>query len=376
MHNQSLKVNWREMPRAKNSFAALYAACGLHGIRLNPVKEPEHDITCYSLNSINWPHYRDEIHDAACITIAGGPHVSACPQEVARYADYCVVGEGEYTLPRLIRCLSEGGGMVPPGVATRDGLRPVDHCVWLNAYPPFDKVKGYIEITRGCPHNCAYCQTPRLFGRRMRHRTIDEIAKYARAYRDVRFISPNALAYGSDGIRPRLDRVERLFKRLRENSIFFGTFPSEVRPEFVTEESLCLIDTYCANRKLHFGAQSGSDSVLKRLSRGHSVADVTAAVELCRDHDIIPVVDVIVGFPFETDDDQQQTLDLVSWIASSGGRIHAHFFTPLPGTPLAGTSPRSLLPETQQLFGRLSLNGKLTGSWIDPQARFFTQDNE
>ena len=53
---------------------------------------------------------------ADCLTIVGGPHATACPREVAGYADYVVVGEGEYTLPRLLEDLRDGGeGQDPRG---------------------------------------------------------------------------------------------------------------------------------------------------------------------------------------------------------------------------------------------------------------------
>ncbi|MDT8358515.1 MAG: radical SAM protein, partial [Methanomicrobiaceae archaeon] len=126
----------------------------------------------------------------------------------------------------------------------------------------------------------------------------------------------------------------------------------------------------CANDRLHFGAQSGSDRVLQRLCRGHTVQDVLTAVDLCRDVALSPVVDVIVGFPFESDEDQRETLALVREVARQG-QVHAHHFIPLPGTPLAQTRPRGILPEVQQAFGTLALHGHLTGSWARPEVRFF-----
>jgi B12-binding domain/radical SAM domain protein len=202
----------------------------------------------------------------------------------------------------------------------------------------------------------------------MRHRSIDEIARFAGRHTQSRFLTPNAFAYGSDGIHPRFDKVERLLQNCH-NQIFLGTFPSEVRPEFVCRESLSLVNKYCTNTRLHFGAQSGSNTVLRHLHRGHTVADVTSAVELCREFGLIPVVDFIVGFPFETDEDQDATLDLIRWVVRFG-KVHVHRFIPLPGTPLAGTAARPLLPETEKVCGDLALRGKLTGSWNDPEIRF------
>ncbi len=369
----SMKVNWRSIKWARNSYAALYAACEQSGITLHETDHPSDDITCYSLNSVDEPHYRDEIADAECITIVGGPHASACPAEVASYADYVVVGEGEFTLPALIRRIEEGGGELPSGVCSGSVCRPVTHQVFLPAYLPFTRVKGTIEISRGCPYRCAYCQTPCLFGNRMRHWTIDGIVKAAANYRDVRFVTPNALAYGSDGVHPRLDRVEALLRALQGHRIFFGTFPSEVRPEWITDKSLELIATYASNTKLHFGAQSGSDRVLRLLKRGHTAEDVIHAVERCHDHGMTPLVDYIFGFPFETDEDQYATIDQIREVTRYG-KIHAHYFTPLPGTPLAGTTPRDVLPDIQHILGNLALHGKATGSWIEAEIRFFNRN--
>jgi len=364
-----MKCNWRLIHAARNSYAALYAACEQAGFVLEPAERPENDVTCYSLTSFNEPAYRDEIASAGCTTIVGGPHAAARYRDIARYADYVVVGEGEYTLPRLLAALEAGDERPVPGVATKDHYEPVTSSVRLDAYPAFSQMKGYVEISRGCPFACRYCQTPQIFGHCMRHRSIDAITRYANRYEHARFVTPNAFAYGSDGVRPRWEKIERLFRRL-DNNIWFGTFPSEVRPEFVCKEALGLVSRYCANTKLQFGSQSGSDSVLSRLRRGHTVADVVAAVELCRDSGITPVVDFILCFPFETDEDQHETVRLIQWVARDG-MVHAHRFMPLPGTPLGGTVPRPLLPETAHLCGKLALSGRLTGSWAEPQPRFF-----
>lgn len=363
-----MQVNWRSIQAARNTYAVLHAACERDGFLLEPVDHPGEDVTCYSLNSITAPAFRDEIAAADCLTVVGGPHATACPRQVAEYADYVVVGEGEYTLVRLLSNLRDGGDGRIPGVMTGDFFLPATTSVLLDAYPAFSDVKGYVEITRGCPHACGYCQTPQIFGTCMRHRSIDAVARFANRHEQSRFVSPNAFAYGSDGHHPRWEKIEHLFRQCR-HQIFFGTFPSEVRPEFVCDESLTLVTRYCANTKLHFGAQSGSDAVLTKLHRGHTIADVLRAVDLCRDYALEPVVDFIVGLPFESDEDQLATLECIRQV-SRYGIIHVHRFLPLPGTPLAGTVARDLLPEAEKLLGNLALRGRLTGSWNDPAVRF------
>ncbi|NYT01409.1 MAG: TIGR04013 family B12-binding domain/radical SAM domain-containing protein [Methanosarcinales archaeon] len=363
------KIWFRWNRKNLNSIASLMPL--LPGAELT--EKPRPGIMLYSFASFQAEEVYREVSSSAvdATFIAGGPHPSARPEEVLRYFDYVVVGEGEETLPRLIEALSRGGdAFAIPGVAYRkDGLtyfsgarEPVD----LDCYPPFrPPLKAPVEISRGCPWGCAYCQTPRLFGRRMRHRSVPLITRFAAYHKDIRLTSPNSLAYGSDGVHPRLDRVEELLKSLSEldRPIYFGTFPSEVRPEFVTDRSLELITGYCANRTLSIGGQSGSPEVLKRVGRGHGVEEIKTACRLCLDHGLTPNVDLILCLPGETAEDQMKTLELAAWIIEQGGKVRAHYFTPLPGTPLEGSAPAPLTGEAEALLGRLALQGSLNGVW-------------
>ena len=103
--------------------------------------------------------------------------------------------------------------------------------------------------------------------------------------------------------------------------------------------------------------------MLDGIGRGHTVEAVRYAVELCRDYDLRPIVDVIFGLPGETVTDQQETLDLVGFVVNKGGRIHSHYFTPLPGTPLEDAVPSTVGRDVNRVMGQLALGGKVTGVW-------------
>jgi B12-binding domain/radical SAM domain protein len=233
---------------SKNSYSI---AALLPLVEATLAREPKDGIMLYSFATAQAKEIYAEVAMAKAgsgsgngidaIFIAGGPHPSALPVEALEHFDFVVIGEGEETLQELLDAISNGkdpAGVL--GIAYRKGdeIRltgkrdPVD----LDLYPPFGKILAPIEISRGCPWCCAYCQTPRLFGPTMRHRSITTIARYAHRHRDIRFTSPNSLAYGSDGSKPRLEKVEALLKAmaLQKKPIYFGTFPSEVRPEFVS----------------------------------------------------------------------------------------------------------------------------------------------
>ena len=303
------------------------------------------------------------------IFIAGGPHPSARPEETLRYFDYVVIGEGEGTLPELVDVIRNSGDVsTVRGIACKkDGSiiftgKRVQ--VNMDYYPPFDPaiMHNTIEITRGCPFSCAYCQTPQLFGHNMRHRSIDEITKYAKFLGDVRFTSPNAFAYGSDGIHPRAEKIESLLRAL-DGRIFFGTFPSEVRPEFISDRILELVSDHCRNRTINMGGQSGSQRILESISRRHTVEDIIMGSEKCIDHGFTPIVDFIFGLPGETEYDQLDTLKLIKWLTGKGGKVHSHYFMPLPGTTFEYSEPVPLSGEVEKVMGKLALHGKTTGVW-------------
>ena len=124
-----MQVHWRRIHAARNTYAILAAALEQAGFTMDLVDRPVPDVTCYSLNSLSAPALKDEIRTAPCITIAGGPYATACYQEVAAWADYVVVGEGEHTLPALLAAIEEGDG---EGVAEgRQRVGAGDRCEFV-----------------------------------------------------------------------------------------------------------------------------------------------------------------------------------------------------------------------------------------------------
>ncbi|MFN4132671.1 MAG: TIGR04013 family B12-binding domain/radical SAM domain-containing protein, partial [Caldimicrobium sp.] len=232
-----------------------------------------------------------------------------------------------------------------------------------------------IEITRGCPFLCKYCQTPRLFGVKVRHRSIEKILFYDEALlkkgiRDLRFITPNAFAYGSsDGKTLNLEALNLLLSELHKltqiynGRIFFGSFPSEVRPEHVNEETINLIKNYCANDNLVIGAQTGSEKMLEYLARGHTVEDVRRAVKLILKAGLKAKVDFIFGLPGESEDTLKETLSFMEELAHLGAIIHAHTFLPLPQTPFMKKTPGNLSPEILNFIKKYLPKGQIFGNW-------------
>lgn len=394
-----LPIHFRYFKKNTYSYSALIPVLS----NIDFVKEPVPGIMLYSFFTNQKEDVFLEVSKAkaagvATFFIAGGPHPSGAPAETLQYFDAVVIGEGEETLPALISRIQtneqnniglKNGFENISGIAFQatgktdeksDGnciITSKRETVSLNSYPCFspDNIWRPLEISRGCPHRCKFCQTPQIFGHQMRHRSVSEIVKYAAYYDDLRFLSSNAFAYGSNGVSAKPEKVKELLSSLSalENKrIFFGTFPSEVRPEFVTEDMIDLVRSYCANDSLSIGAQSGSDTILKEIRRGHSAEDVFKAAELCFENGITPIIDFIIGFPNETEKDQEQTLEMIDWLCRKGGEVRAHYLTPLPSTDYESVVPAKVHPEISKKLGKLALGGKLKGTWENMSQTDFT----
>ncbi|MEO0292299.1 MAG: TIGR04013 family B12-binding domain/radical SAM domain-containing protein, partial [candidate division WOR-3 bacterium] len=166
------------------------------------------------------------------LLISGGPHPTGDPEGTLKMGfDIVVRGEGEETIIELLKKIFNDEDFKTVkgitffddnGVMKFTGKREQ---VDLNKYHPF-AIKyekfGPIEITRGCPFACYFCQTPRIFGARIRHRNIENICKYVEYMKnknllDIRFITPDAFSYGSnDGKKINLLELEELLKNVKK----------------------------------------------------------------------------------------------------------------------------------------------------------------
>jgi len=315
--------------------------------------------------------------------VAGGPHASGDPEGTLRAGfDAVVIGEGEITFPDLLLRYFHGTSFADvPGLGVLDADGAYRYSGWpalvdLGAFPPFamrHRRFSPIEISRGCPNGCRYCQTPFFMGGCMRHRSLDCILDYTERAKRInlkvlRFISPNSFAYGSiDGHSVNLPALETLLRSVSEiygkPNVFVGSFPSEVRPEHVSPETLGLIRRFCANDNLVIGAQSGSERILERIHRGHGVAEIVRAAELTIAAGFVAHVDFMFGLPGETEQDRQETLNLMTRLVAMGAKIHGHAFMPLVGTPFAAEAPGAVDPETRLFMDNMQGKHQAHGRW-------------
>ncbi|HTY63961.1 MAG TPA: TIGR04013 family B12-binding domain/radical SAM domain-containing protein [Acidobacteriota bacterium] len=293
------------------------------------------------------------------VILAGGPHATACPEEVREAgADVVFRGEAELSFPAVLRDISDGREI--------QGVQSSADTVCLDSFLSISPKRGMfgpIEITRGCAFACSYCQTSRIFGVKLRHRGIDSIVRQAAVLRSgnrkvVRLLSPNAFSYGSpDGRQLNLQAIRDLLAALRKAvtgkaRILFAHFPSEARPEHIIPETLDLLKEFADNDEIVIGAQSGSRRMLEACHRAHSVEQVLAAVSLARKYGYKVIIDFIYGLPGENEADMLESVKVMEEVVRMGARIHPHIFAPLPQTPFANEKPGSISPALMDIMER------------------------
>ncbi len=303
--------------------------------------------------------------------VAGGAQPTSAPQCVEKIGfDYVVAGEAEEFFPEFLFNWLED-------LTEKRIYHTPRGLVNLSRYPGFSEITQYlppIEISRGCRFGCMFCGVPWLNAATLRHRSLESIASIVREYfrikvsrKRIKFLAPNAFAYGSDGLKPNLEALHALLETLKAEGvpeIHLGSFPSEIRPDFVTREVMELVTPYLSNKTIVMGVQTGSNKMLKKMNRGHTREDSVNAISLLREFGFTPHVDFIVGNPGETEQDQFEMLDFMEeMIEKYAILIHLHAFVPLPATPWADREQAPINEEVKKRLRALERAKVLDGWW-------------
>ncbi|MBT6190146.1 MAG: tRNA (N6-isopentenyl adenosine(37)-C2)-methylthiotransferase MiaB [Tateyamaria sp.] len=199
---------------------------------------------------------------------------------------------------------------------------------------------AFLTVQEGCDKFCAFCVVPYTRGAevsRPASRIIDEARDLVeRGVREITLLGQNVNAYhgsgpdGSDYTLAKLiwdlDKVDGL-ERIR----FTTSHPNDMSDDLIEAHGSCSkLMPY-----LHLPVQSGSDRILKRMNRSHTAESYLRLIERIRSvrPDILMSGDFIVGFPEETEDDFQATLDLVNEVKY--GYAYSFKYSTRPGTPAA-----------------------------------------
>lgn len=200
-----------------------------------------------------------------------------------------------------------------------------------------DKYKAHVSIIRGCDKFCTYCVVPYTRGQEV-SRPPEDIEKEARlladqGYKELTLLGQNVNSYGKDkpewkelfhDLLYRLDKVDGI-ERVR----FMTSHPIDITRELM--EAIRDLPTLC--EFVHFPIQAGSSRILKKMHRIYTKEQYFEKVALLKE--IVPNVslgtDIIVGFPTETEEEFEETLEVFRQVRYSVAFLYT--YSPRKGTP-------------------------------------------
>jgi tRNA-2-methylthio-N6-dimethylallyladenosine synthase len=212
---------------------------------------------------------------------------------------------------------------------------------------------GWVSVSVGCNNTCTFCIVPSLRGKEVDRRPGDVLAEVSalveQGVLEVTLLGQNVNAYGMSFADPDQPRNRGAFAELLRacgeiDGLERVRFTSPHPAEFTDDVIDAMAETPNVCPQLHMPLQSGSDRVLKSMRRSYRQRKFLGILEKVRaamPHAAI-TTDIIVGFPGETEEDFQQTLDVVA--AARFSSAFTFQYSPRPGTP-AATMPDQVPPE-------------------------------
>lgn len=193
-----------------------------------------------------------------------------------------------------------------------------------------------VTVMQGCNNFCSYCIVPYVRGRERSFKSEDilnEISRMAKnGYSEVTLLGQNVNSYGKGcdiSFAELLRKVNEIkgIKRIR----FLTSHPKDLSDELIDAMAEC--DNVC--KFLHLPFQAGSDKILKAMNRKYTKEQYLNLVEKIRSKipDIALSTDIIVGFPGETDEDFEDTMDIIEKVRFDS--IFSFIYSRRNGTPAA-----------------------------------------
>ena len=223
---------------------------------------------------------------------------------------------------------------------------------------------AWINIIYGCNNFCTYCIVPYVRGRevsRDMNSVLDEVKKCVdEGYKEITLLGQNVNSYGNDVDDPnvnfanllrKIDKIEGKF-RVR----FMTSHPKDLNDDII--DAMANSSKICNN--LHLPIQAGSDKVLADMNRRYDSAKYLRTIEKLRKAmpDIGITTDIMVGFPTETEDDFQKTLEIVEKVRYSNA--FTFIYSPRKGTPAAKMEQIPYAVKQERISRLIKLQNKIT----------------
>ena len=269
-------------------------------------------------------------------------------QRRAPYVDVVLGTHNLSSLPRLLRESDDG-----PAFEILEQTEVFPSALPARRLSPWH---AWVSISIGCNNACTFCIVPAVRGKEVSRRTGDIVAEVeglvAEGVVEITLLGQNVNSYGRDlDGRPlfakllrELDRVDGL-ERIR----FTSPHPKDFKADSVAAMAEC--KSVCEH--IHLPLQSGSDTCLRRMKRAYTRAKYLDKIAMVRDAipDVAITTDIIVGFPGETDDEFDDTLDLVADVRYD--QAYTFQYSPRPMTAAADLPNHVPKEVVQERFDRL-----------------------
>lgn len=227
------------------------------------------------------------------------------------------------------------------------------------------KLKAFVPIQYGCDKFCTFCVVPLTRGRERSRPTqdiLDEIKRLADlGTKEVILLGQTVNSYGKNLLEGRVP-FARLLELINdipgiERIRFTSPYPRDFKEDLI--EAIATLPKVCEH--VHLPVQSGDDEILQAMRRVYTVAQFEAIVHQLRERvpEIAITTDIIVGFPGETEEQFQHTLELVERVRFDGAFMFA--YSPRPGTKAAAMEnqiPRKVKLERLQRL--IELQNRIT----------------
>lgn len=282
------------------------------------------------------------------IVIVGGPHPSMVGSDVLKCPDIdvCVKCEGEITIVELLKAIDarEEFNTIKGIIYRKDGeivenpqreyINDLDSICFPHESAP-DVLKDYdqypknafrfIFATRGCPYNCFFCGSHKIWSRKVRFRSPANVIREIKSLqkKGLRSVHFDDDTFGVN--RQYIKEICNLFivHRLRIK------WSCELHVNLVSEQTISLMKKAGCNL-IYIGIESGNNEILKEIRKGFTIEEAFSAVNIIKKAGVELQAFFIVGFPQETEETLKDTITAMKNIKSDA--LIYSIFTPYPGT--------------------------------------------
>lgn len=286
--------------------------------------------------------------DRNIIVIAGGFHATTKPEDLLKSdsIDIVVRGEGEETFLELVENIKDGNCDFRniKGISFKNADGNISHTPDRGLINSLDSIPfprrelildyekytseqlGWVMTSRGCPYDCAYCNSKAIWERKVRfislERVLDEINYLKRAFR------VSHINFMDDSFTVSRKRVLDLCSMLKENRVGI-TWSCLTRADLIDDEiAVKMRKAGCI--KVDIGIESGSRRIQKLINKGINFDNVKRSSNILKKYGIFWSGFFMIGFPTETKDDIMETLKFMKEVKPNWAYLS--IFTPYPGS--------------------------------------------